>query len=141
MTAERTLQKIHFVEYTSKRGRTKGDKDDFAKVSVNVKFGIMSFGKKALSKLGMDSNWIKIYFEPSKKIIGWVIKGKIAQEEMKTHKLVKKNVNGQFVVSVSGILKQFIGLKKEHYTDLEVKKYRDYNSMLDDQTYYYVKLK
>lgn len=136
----KTQRKIHFVEWTSHKGRGKKSKEELPTVSLNVKFGILNFGKKAISRLAMDKNWIKTYYEPSKKIIGWTKRGSVPQEEMKNYKLVELDKHGQFKIFVKGIVDQFIGLKEESYK-LEVQTYKDYHSLLDDKTYYYIKIK
>ncbi len=137
---KRAQKKIHFLEWTSHRGRGKGEKEELPTVSLNVKFGMLGFGKKTISRLAMDKNWIKLYYEPTKRIIGWTMRQSIPQEEMKNYKLVKLNKTGQFQVFVKGIVDQFIGLKSESYK-LEVNTYKDYQSLLDDKTYYYIKIK
>lgn len=94
--------------------------------------------------MGADGMFIKFYFEPIKKIIGWQLRKQIAQNEMKAWKLVKPHEKAKnYKASISKMIKQFHGrLTKEAYSELPIQKYREINPLSEykNEVFYFVEL-
>jgi hypothetical protein len=90
----------------------------------------------------MDGKLVRFFFDSTKKIVGWQVQSKSMElAATKNWKLVKANKTGMAQFSISGILKSFIGLKKDSYKKLEIKKYVVTQGVLEKgQQYYYVKV-
>jgi len=133
-----TKTKINFTSYEPTKGRFK-DTSKPPYVIVNKKFGVMLFGKKCLDELQITNQFIKFYYEPTKKIIGWrtTTKLELGQLGGKVWRLVKPNKAGAMSFSVSGILEQFMSLKEDSYK-CEVMKYKEQSDVLSrgEETYF-----
>lgn len=136
---EQKQKRLYLIEFhAGKKHMTKKDK---VCITVSRKFGMLSFGSHAIQMLNMKGKWIKLAFDAGNKVIAWRLKETLNQNEMKSGwKLVKQNKSGQFQLFVEAILKQMIGLTKDSYKKLEVKKYKDY-SLLQSDDYYFVEIK
>lgn len=136
-----TTRTIHFIPYDPKKGRTK-DTEEAPTCTVSAKFGLISFSKKAVDQLQMDGKLVRFFFDSTKKIVGWQVQSKSMElAATKNWKLVKANKTGMAQFSINGILKSFIGLTKDSYKKLEIKKYVVTQGVLEKgQQYYYVKV-
>lgn len=137
-----TTKKILWVPYVVTKGRTV-DTNPAPVATINRKFGYLSFGGKAIEEMGMNGKFIKFYFEPTKKVIGWQLRTEIKQEEMKNWKLVKQLPNKTWKVTITKLLAQFNGrLTKGSYTHLPVQKYREINPLSEyrNEVFYFVEL-
>lgn len=112
--------------------------------TVNTKFGYITFGSKAIQEMGANGMFIKFYFEPIKKIIGWQLRKQVEQNEMKVWKLVTPHAKARnYKASISKMIKQFDGrLTKESYADLPIQKYREINALSEykNEVFYFVEL-
>ncbi len=134
---------IEFIPFNNKSAQ-ENIRNDFPTISVSIKFGKISIGKHSIEKLNIKDKWIKLYFQPTQKIIGWKVQDIVKQEEMKDWTLVKVNTVGMFGVGIKKLLRGFQGLTKESYPNLEVCKYVDRRTtgyLEENSTYYYVKIK
>jgi len=91
-------------------------------------------------------SFISFYYDSTRKIIGWKVKGELSENQLKSkkYKLVKSNPrSAAYVTTIQGILEQVNGqLTKDKYKNLEVKKYVEKQGILDKgEVYYYVQLK
>lgn len=138
-----TTKKIHFVPYSATRGR-EADTSPTPTVTVNRKYGYLTMGRKAVHEMAAEGMFIKFYFEPIKKIIGWQLRKQISQNEMKSWNLVKGNPkSGAYKASIVKLLAQFNGrLTQEAYQDLPIQKYREINPLSEykDEVFYFVEL-
>ena len=70
-------------------------KVDFSKkprVTINAKFGIITFGRHASIVLAMEKKLIKFYYDEQNKVIAWKLKEGGSQEELRNGwKLCKKD--------------------------------------------------
>lgn len=138
-----TTKKIHFIPYTPTKGK-EPDTDLPPVATVNRKFGYMTFGSKAIAKMGAEGMFIKFYFEPVKKIVGWQLRKEVNQAEMKSWKLVKAHPKSKsYKATIGKLLAQFDGrLTKESYQDLPIQKYREINPLSEykNEVFYFVEL-
>lgn len=139
MSIKQTQRKINFLPYLPGERAVKEEKK--VVITVDVKNSVLRMGKHACEEMGMPGKFVKLYYDQDKKIIGWsVVNSSIGIEKLKSHKLVKFNAGGQFVVSIMTILGKMMGLEQTAYR-LEVKKYVETQDMLDrGNTYFYVKI-
>lgn len=143
MPIEKQEGKIHFVEYIPHQKAERDAKKESFTASIDVKSGYLRLGKPAIAKMNLDGKFVKFYFEPSKKIIGWKIKDSIgsSKEELSLWKPIIMGKKVQAILGIRGILSQFVGVSKENYKGLEIKHYKDYGPLADGEELYYVKLK
>lgn len=112
-------------------------------LTCNAKSGTISLGEKALSAMGMANMWYKLAYDSGNRVIAWKIQGGLDKDEMesKAWRFCKKNPqNGNYVMSVGRILDAFQNVKKQSYKHLEIRKYKDPKSLIDDSSYYYIEI-
>jgi len=125
MAIEETKKKIHFTPYAAVKGRSK-DTSPAPTASVSKKYGTIQFSKGLITETGMDGKFVRLYYEPTKKIIGWRLREKIDQTEMKVWKLCRPSKNGTWVLGIGKMLGEFSGrLKQDAYLSMPVQKYRE----------------
>lgn len=142
MAIKETTKKIHFIPYTAGRGREK-DESPSPTITLNRKYQTISFTATSMREMSMDGKFIRFYFEPIKKVIGWQLRDHVLQSEMKTWKLVKAKKTGAWQTFIGKMLKQFDNrLKKEAYKDVAIQKYREINPLSEykNQVFYFVEL-
>ena len=133
-----TTRKIYFTEYIPTKVQ---EVESSVFINVNLKNGVIQFSRGVVNTLGLEGKFIKFLYEAEKKIIGWkVIDQSLSLETLKSKKyrLVKPNKsNGLYSSSITKLLAQFKGLKKESYR-CEVKKYREVSDAMskNDITYF-----
>ncbi len=140
---EETTKKINFLAYNPDMP-VKKEAKDAPTVTVSVKYNKIVFGASVLRETGMEGKFIRLYFEASRKIIGWQLRDSVSQGEMKVWKLVKSyGTNKVWTASITKILSQMRGLKKETYTKVPVQKYREMSpiSQHKGEIFYFVELK
>lgn len=137
-----TTKKIYFISFDGKKGRGAKDPTELAPtVGVSTKHKKIVFGKVALREMGMAHKWVRFYIDPSKNIIGWRIRDKVEQSEMKVWKLCKPHAStGVWSMSIVKLLNEFGTLKQEKYSP-EIQKYRDVGAMGTGDVYYFIQLK
>lgn len=139
-----TTHKIIHLQYIGKGSKKIVNKEDIPTCYVSRKHGTLIFTRKAVTDLGMDGMFVKIMCEPTKKIIAWKIEKSVNLQAAKDWRLVKKKVGGQWVTSITAILKSFNGsLRQDSYSDLLIKKnVTPAAAGLDaGDTFYYIELK
>lgn len=139
---EETKKKIHFRAFKQTKGRSK-DTNPAPTVIVSKKFGTITFSKGCIREAGMEGKFVRIYYEPTRKIIGWQVREKVEQEEMKIWKLCRPNKVGIWTMGIKKLLLEFNGsLTQDSYTGLPVQKYRDMTPFGEykDQVFYFVDL-
>lgn len=138
---EEVKKKIHFSPYFPQRGKEK-DESPAPTVTINRKHNKLIFNRSCIDELSMDAKFIRLYYEPSKHIIGWQIKSVLPQLEMKNWKLVRKNKqNGVYTVQIKKMLEEFNGLRYDSYKHLPVKKYIEQEGIMEKgSTYYFVEM-
>lgn len=131
--------KINFIEYKAKKGRAVKDKF-FA--SVDIKRGILRIPKSTSSTALLQGKFIKFYYEPTKKIIGWKLRTDVRQEEMKDWRLIQKLTPKVqiYCFGVKGILEQFVPKITHNCNHLEIEHYKDYGLLSDREDIYYVRI-
>lgn len=140
-------KQIHFQSYVPVKGRKK-DTDAPPTATVNKRLGKITFGSRTLAKLKMHDKFIAFYYEPTKKIVGWQIKDRLEHGELagkhSSWKLVKTYGRGLgfYSVQIKGILDTMVGLGKDIYKNLEVKRYVEKEGILErGSVYYFVEVK
>ena len=139
---QETHHKIYFTEYTPTQGREK-DTDSPPTVRLTIKDSSISFCQRTLIKLQLDGKFIKFFYEPVKKIIGWTIHNTLSDGELATKKyrLVKCSSVGSYNTTIMGILRMFSSNFSKNSYKLEVKKYVENQDILSKgDTYYYVQI-
>lgn len=132
-------KKLYFVE-TKKHSKAKL-REGKETISLNTKLGLLSLSTSAVRTLGISNKWYKIYHDSANKVIGFKIKSILPNSEFKKGwRLAKIKNGGSLTMSAKPAVNSMLGLKDKYY-GLEIKRYRDYQSKLDDSTYYYVELK
>lgn len=142
MAIEETRKKIHFSPYTTVKGR-KEDNSTAPTAAVSVKYGTITFSKGLVRETSMEGKFVRLYYEPTKKIVGWQLREKIAQEEMKVWKLCKPGQSGTWSLGIGKMLNEFNGrLKSESYLSLPVQKYREMDKLDShaNEIFYFVEL-
>lgn len=143
MPIKETTKRIHFIPYYPKKGRQK-DLSDTPTVNVFAKAGRIQFGRIACQQMQMEGKFVRFYYEPIKKIIGWKVTDQVDQREMKLWKVCRPHNNGVWQVSINRMLDQFQGRDKLEvvYKNLPIQKYRNIEMMaLPNDTYFYIELK
>jgi hypothetical protein len=131
-------KKLYFVE-TKKNSKSKEHKEKpFA--SVNVKLGTMVVGTIACQAIGLDGKFYKPYHDATHKVIGFKVNDRVLNEEQRKGWRFAKLNKGQLFISVKPAINSMAGLK-DKYKKLEIKRYKDYQSQMDSDVYYYVELK
>lgn len=143
MAIKETSKKIHFIPYNPTKGKDV-DMTPAPVVTVSRKYMNISFTKGAVLEMGMSGKFIKLYYEPIKKVIGWQLRDHVEQREMKMWKLVKPTASfGNWKCNIKKMLDQFGGrLTKETYKNVPIQKYREASSLSEynGQTFYFVEL-
>lgn len=137
-----TTKKIHFIAYSPKKGRIE-DTAPAPTVTVNRKVNRISFSKATVLETGMNGKFLRLYYEPIKKVIGWQIRDKVDHAEMKQWKLVKALAGGGWGMNIKKMLDAFDGrLSKEVYEKIPVQKYREINALSEykNEVFYFVEL-
>lgn len=139
---ETTHRAIHLVPYQRKSGKIK-DTSEAPTVNVSKKYGTITFNKSCVRELGMDGQFIRLFYEPVKKIIAWKLEIKFTGDDNKGWKLVKARKSGTALFGIGSMMRDFNGgLKKDSYPGLEVKKNVIVAGTLEKgDTYYYVEIK
>lgn len=142
---EETKKKIHFMPYSVKKGRVK-DTNKPPTASVAMKYSRLTWGKKAIRDMGMGGKFVRLYFEPNRKIIGWRITDKLSEAELKSKVWRLCNPapsTGVWHWSIKGMLDQ-MKLKEDHtYKDLEIKRYREMGiaDQYSGEVFYFIEVK
>lgn len=143
MTIEETTKKINFLAYNPDLP-VKKDVTDLPTVTVSLKYNKIVFGSVLIRETGMDGKFVRLFYEASRKIIGWQIRDHVEQKEMKLWKLVRPNgKNKVYAISITKILSQMRGLQKDAYSKIVVQKYREVQplSQHKGEVFYFVELK
>lgn len=140
---KQTLRKIHFMAYTPRTKHKDPASDRPLTAAVMVKYGTLMFPNRTCTQLGMTGKLVRLFYEPTRKIIGWrVYNTSVSLSGLKDYKLCKPHANsGTWNVSIRGILNEMRGLKEKTYGKLVVKKYVDKDLLNKGDTYYYVQIK
>jgi hypothetical protein len=141
MAIEETKKKIHFLPYVATKGRVK-DTAPAPAASVSRKYNRITFSRALIQETGMAGKFVRLYFEPNKKVIGWQLRETVAQNEMKSWKLCRVTPSGNWGLNIKKMLSMFVGLNQEKYSELPVQKYRE-TSALDEhhgEVFYFVQL-
>lgn len=137
---EQTRKKLTLVPVDFGRKRIAPKEKVFAR--INVKSGQMYFGKPALDAMGMNNAFYKLSYDVNNNVIAWRFTHNLDDSDWRSRGWKKMTLNnsGQATVSVGRILEAFGKLSKNTYK-CEIKKYKDYSSMLDNELYYYIEVK
>ena len=129
-------KKLYFIE-TTKLLKKRTAKPT---ASLNIKTGILYLGVAAVRTLGIANKFYKLYHDASNRVIGFKLEGTL-REQKNGWKLAEPHKHqGMVPMSCKSAVNAMIGLKSV-YKKLEIKRYKDYQSKIDDSTYYYVELK
>ena len=138
---EQTTRKIHFIEYSPRSGRAR-DTDSPPWVRLTIKDKSISFGIRTIAKLQMDNAFLKFFYEPTKKIVGWSIKKGLSEVELASKKwrLVKPQPSG-WTTTIGGILSNFTNNYSKPSYKLEIKRYVEQQDPFEKgREYYYVQI-
>lgn len=137
-------RKINFHPYTVSKGK-KIDTNPAPTVSLNTKYGKLVFSSTLIREIGMAGKFIRLYYEPHRKIVGWQMRDKVELHDMKVWKLCKPAPSTKmWSMTITKMLSEMRGLKENHsYLNLPVQKYREM-SLTDENKYnlfYFVEIK
>lgn len=138
-----TTKKIHFYPANVAVAKKVVNENDVPTVGVSRKYNRLVFYSRAIREMGMEGKFVKLYYEPTKKIIGWQIRDKVEQHEMKIWKLCRSSKsNGVFSMGIGNILREMKGLQKQTYSS-PVQKYREVGmtSGHHGEVFYFIELK
>lgn len=141
MIAPESKKVIEFIEYKpTYGGRTPSDRGH---ATVSTKYKLITFPGKVLDGFGWRGQFMKFYYEPTKKIIGWKVKKSVSLEELSDWIEVKTHSSSnQFRVSLTGMINDIPGLPKDHtFNKMEIERYEDKRLMSSNDVYYFVTLK
>lgn len=141
MSIPETRKKIHFASFTPKKEAAA--EETVPTVVVSKKYGTIQFSAGLMRETGMDGKFVKMYYDAPRKIIGWQIKSGMSHGALKSWKLVKANINGNFVLGIGRILQNIPGLTQDSYKKLPVQKYKEMGTFDEHsgETFYFVELK
>lgn len=144
MAIKETTKKIHFTEFIPGKKKLVVDAST-PTVTVSVKYNSFTFPNSTVIEMGLEGKLIKLFYEPTKKIIGFKIIDKaVSQEELKSLKLVKLDPNPKlrnFKFQLGKMLSEFQGLKQDSYKNLPISKYVERQDKLGGaEVYFYVTL-
>lgn len=93
----------------------------------------------------MAGKFVRLYYDPIRKVIGWRVRASVDQGDMKVWKLCRPNAtNGNWGLNIKKMLDDFNGrLKKDTYQALPVQKYREMNPLEEHsgEVFYFVELR
>lgn len=139
-----TKTKIHFRAFTPRKGRVHDTKKP-PTVTLFSETGRMQFNRYAVEQMQMKGKFVRFFYEPVKKVIGWKVVSEINQNEMKLWKVCRVHKNGVWQVSIRQMLNLFqLGRRglAPVYRNMVVKKYRETELLsAPNDTYFYVELK
>lgn len=139
-----TTTKINFLSFQPKPGRVK-DTNEPPTITLFAEKGKMQFNRYAIEQMQMHGKFVRFFYEPVKKVIGWKITDKVNQSDMKLWKVCKTHKNGVWQVSVRQMLELFqLGRKglAPTYRNMVVKKYRNIEMLAEpNDTYFFVELR
>lgn len=137
-----TTKKINFYSATLATGKKQEEKAPT--VNVSVKFGRITFPTKLMDEIGMEGKFVKMYYEPQRRIIGWRLRDTVSQPEMKEWRLCTKHkATKNFGMPITALLKEFKGgFKKSSYI-VPVQKYREMSKTSEHhgQIFYFAEVK
>lgn len=144
MAIKETSKKINFIAYKAQKGRLK-DTGRPPSLTLFVEKGMIQFPRYAIEQCHMQGRFVRFFYDPVQKIIGWKVEERVEQHDMKLWKICRIHKNGIWQVSVRKMLDLFqLGRKglAPIYRDMEVRKYREQGVMAKpNDTYFYVELK
>lgn len=130
---------FHFEPVKPKKGKPKNMFTPYITIS---KMGLICFGSKTLTALGMDKKCsIKLYQDLSKRTIAWKIVNEIGKKEDGYRFFVPKNYTGTNIgyLSVLTIINELKDVKLPSLR-IPVKKYTDNDPMMNIGEVFYVKI-
>lgn len=138
MAIEETKRKIHFTSFEPFINRKEKNE-----LTVGMTNGSLRLTKALITELDLNGKFIKFYYDPQRKIVGFRIEEEIDQRVMKDWKIVKSNTtNGNWTVSIGKLLLNIPGgFSEKKYKNLPVKKYVEKDDAIGrGMTYYYFEL-
>jgi len=142
MAIEETRKKIHFTAYNPD-APSPVKKEKAPTVVVNRKYNKILFGKKAMAEMDMEGKFIRLYYEPTRKIIGWQLREKVEQHEMKTWKLVRANEQTlSYAIGIKKMLDDMGGRLTAEAYKVPIQKYREMATLdpHSGEIFYFVEL-
>lgn len=139
MAIKESKKKIHFVPFEQARGAMASNTPA---PTVSVKKGVLFFSQKLIEELQLNGKFVRLFYDPLKKIIGFQIREQILQTEMKTWKLVRQNKQIKiWKISIRKMLAE-IGPQcvEKKYSRLPVKKYISTEPMSRGEVYYFFEI-
>lgn len=143
MIIKEVTKRIHFLAYNPDK-KALPKEEESPTVVVNTKYSNIVFGKHVLRETQMAGKFVRFYYEPQRKIIGWQLAEQVNQAEMKLWKVCIPNKStGVWNVGIGKMLKE-MRLKEGHsYTALPVQKYREKALISEhkNDVFYFVEVK
>lgn len=141
MAIPETRKKMHFVPFDIKRGRSK---DNSPTPTITISKGLLRFNKSLMVELALEGKFVKFFFDPLKKVIGFKMVDLLDQRDMKNWKLVRgTKMGGVWSVSIKRMLEANFGesTAKKVYPMLPVQKYIESSDIMErGQQYYFVEI-
>ena len=133
-------KRMYFV--TVKRNSKIKLNQDKPIASLNTKTGVLWLGVAAVRTLGIANQFYKIVCDEQNKAIGFKMLSTLPNSEQRNGWRVARvnKRSGMLPMSVKPAVNMLKNLKPA-YRKLPIKRYHDYTSKLDNETYYYVELK
>ena len=112
-------------------------------VSINVKYGTLTFSKQYIDKHNLDGSYLKFFADTSNSLLGWQkVKHTSFFPNLKDYKCIKASKSKIYLVSIRSLLKSFnLSNSKKSFKKLEIKKYSCTQSGIYNGIIEYVTLK
>lgn len=144
MAIEETRKKIHFTPFDITKGP---GVDSSPAPTLTLTQGSLRFNKSVIKELSLTGKFVRFFYDPVKKIIGFQIKTEVELRQLKGEgkwKMVNSNkVTGSWTVSVKKMVEQQFGMKtaEKKYPPFPVKKYIESSSAIHKgDVYYFVEI-
>ena len=141
---EETRKKIHFVPFDINKGR---DTDTSDAPRVKLTMGSLRFTKSLLTELNLDGKFVRFFFDPIKKVVGFQVKEQVELRALKGEgkwKMVRQNKsNHSWTVTIKKMLRANFGEKiaEKNYPMAPIKKYVEMTDVLSKgQVYYFFEI-
>lgn len=141
-----TKKKIKFLEFRPSGGRP-NNKSGTPTTTLFSERGTLQFNRYAVDQMKMSGSFVRFFYEPAKRVIGWQVSTTYDERNPKLWKKCKTHKNGMWVVAIKKLLDRFtVGNKAlaTVYRDMPVMKYTEQKQAVGGgvytSTFYYVEL-
>lgn len=132
---------FHFISEDVLRNK-RVEKSDIV-ATIDVKYGAIKFSPDAFKQLSLEVNRLKFYVDTGSRVIGFKLKNHFDSfESMKSWRLITLK-NSVAKTTIFPLIKELQkqGTLLNSYKGIKIKKWKDKNSVLDGEDYYYLDLR